>query len=611
MTAPTVFIDPSLTQADLSKIGERVIDDWRTRKDRRKDREKEWKEIDRQLNMIPEISHKLLANGRKDRSRAWMPETELPLQAQTLEVLSADCHRLKFPPAGEWFSARAALTSEYLERFESLPSVIPNDVNETGAVMAQDNADVIAAAAVSHFHHQYDFRKHIDLIDADALKYGFGAGRLINVQKRILGTGEANKSSNESIPVLVPRSAKRVYLDDSEHALLHEGFALGPNIIQERFQQFADVVAAAKAGGEDEGWFPSSLARLESRKDGTLHLLELEGDLVVEGSGDAKIYRGIIVTAAIGGTGRNQVSGVVRLRKGEDFSTYFISEYHYEDVLSPGSASPLGKGRPIARAAAQALNRVTESSLLTNQPPIQYDKDDLSFALDGGPTLHPGAQIGSTGDLNVLNDVGGDPAKLFNVYLGLLAQYDNVTGVNAPRLGAQTVSHTTAFAKDVELTRGTIRTVDYVIASLGGPMTRLLEREYLMGRKFYRKPRLIYVDDWREWVKIESGHLPDTVRFRAVGSGQPLEEAQQAQQRLQSAQLALQIDAAAVQLGREPKIDHGKFVDIVLREGGWNDVDVILRESGVPEGTGAGSAVGGFGGQPGVLSAASPALETQ
>ncbi|NUP96652.1 MAG: hypothetical protein HUU28_10865, partial [Planctomycetaceae bacterium] len=54
----------------------------------------------------------------------------------------------------------------------------------------------------------------------------------------------------------------------------------------------------------------------------------------------------------------------------------------------------------------------------------------------------------------------GNPAGLLQVYLGYLKQYEDLTGVSAPRLGAQTKSHTTAFAVDAEITRGLVRTVD-------------------------------------------------------------------------------------------------------------------------------------------------------
>jgi len=603
-----------LDEGTLRRLGEAIHDEFTSRKNRRKDAERDWSEIDRQLRMEPEVSHKLLPNGRRDRNRAWMPETELPLQAQTLEMLTADTRRLKFPASGEWFSARAALTEDYAERVRKLESPIPGEKMQ-GSLIAQDNADRLAQAAVAHWHSQYDFRAHVDVIDAEAFKYGFGVGRLRKVRKRLLGHNARVEDKEGEIPVLIPRSSKRVYLDDSQHAVMHEGEYLGPNIIQERTMRHADLLATARAGSEevdDEegGWRPKAIAALEEKKDGTVKLLELEGDLVIESTDEAEIVQNMIATIAVGG-GRGNPMAVVRVRtRGMPYSSYYVTQYHQEDALSAYGSSPLLKGMPIARAAAQALNRVIESALLQNQPPIGYSRDDSVFASDGGPIIYPGVQWATTDDLKVHTDVGGDPTSLFNVYMGLLAQYYDVTGVNAPRLGAQTRSHTTAFAKDAEITRGTIRTVDYVRASLAGPMTRLLAMEYRMGLELMRGRTVMYVEPWQEFVEIQRGHLPDIVVFRAIGAGAVAEDAAQSQQRLAAVQLALQVDQLAAQMGRQPLLDHGAIVTQILRQGGWTDVDAITATPGAPAGAGDEAGMGLAAGSPGILSAESPALET-
>ena len=45
-----------------------------------------------------------------------MAEMELPLQAQALEVLTADARRMKFPDTGSWFRAHGQMTDEYLDQ---------------------------------------------------------------------------------------------------------------------------------------------------------------------------------------------------------------------------------------------------------------------------------------------------------------------------------------------------------------------------------------------------------------------------------------------------------------------------------------------------------------
>src|SRR5580692_29699 len=75
---------------DWKWIAEYIVEEYLKRKEARKDRERHWKEIDRQVAMEPENSQKKLPNGSVDTKKLWMAETELPLQAQALEVLTAD-----------------------------------------------------------------------------------------------------------------------------------------------------------------------------------------------------------------------------------------------------------------------------------------------------------------------------------------------------------------------------------------------------------------------------------------------------------------------------------------------------------------------------------------
>ena len=65
------------------------------------------------------------------------------------------------------------------------------------------------------------------------------------------------------------------------------------------------------------------------------------------------------------------------------------------------------------------------------------------------------------------------------------------------------------------------------------------------------------------------------MKFIAIGAGAPSEDQARTRQKLEGAQTALQIDAIAVQLGKEPKLDHGELIKKVLQESGWSDVTEI------------------------------------
>lgn len=620
-TASTVSVSDQISAKDFPLIAQSIVDEFNSRKERRKDLEKHWAEIDRQLRMEPEKSHKLMQSGKVDPNRAWMPEVELPLQSQTLEVLLSDCRRMIFPPNRDFFSARAALTDQYFRRFDQAGSPFPGERKQGDArvIISQDNADILAQAAISHWHSLYDFRSHVDLINAQAIAYGFGVGRLRKVKRRVLGHDARTTGSKEQrIPVLIPRNAKKVYLDDSQHSLMHEGYVLGPNTIQCRTMKYADLVAAAQEGGSDPkddegGYVLSEIRKLSSQNDGTVELVELEGDLVIERSSETLVIQDVVVTVAIGSTTTGgSAAAFVRYREGEEFSTYTVHHYHLEGPAFAYAASPLLKGMPVAKAAAQAMNRVIESASLKNNPPIGYDKNDMYLASQGGPHIAPYKLWGTTDPqaIKVFTEVGGDPSALWNIFNGLVNLYVDVTGVNAPRLGAQTKSHTTAFAKDAELSQGAVRTVDFVRSVLEGPMTRLLGLEYRMGLSAMKGRQTIYVQQWDEFVQITKNHLPDIVKFTAIGAAAPAEEQAQFALMLSSAQTALQIDSVAVNLGKEPKLDHSKLIEKVLEKGGWQPVDVV--DSGAQGAAGGAEQAAGMGlvaGVPGIVTQGNPTLE--
>ena len=185
--------------------------------------------------------------------------------------------------------------------------------------------------------------------------------------------------------------------------------------------------------------------------------------------------------------------------------------------------------------------------------------------------------------------------------------YAELTGVLPARLGAQTVSHTTAFAKDAELQRGAVRTVDYVRQTGHGPVTRLLDVMYDMGRRSLSSSQKIsfWIDAYGGFVNIGKDELPEKAAFEWFGSGGPAEEQAKTPMRFQSLLQALQMDQINIQLGGQPVIDIEAAVREVLREGKWTDVDAITRIAR-PDGddTASPGAAGAFEGNPGTISAA-------
>lgn len=578
---------------DWATIAEATLDELSDRKRNRAAQERDWKEIDRQVRMEPDVSFKMLENSDKiDPDKAWMAEMEEPLQAQTLEILTADASRLMLAEGGPWYAAHAALTDDYLDRID-FQSIITGDRNEVGLPTDQDAADAIVVGIGGHWRRQYDFAGHLDLITGEAFKYGVGVGRVRLVTKQMdVLTSSGIQREKVRFPALIPRCIYDVYLDDSEHAVMNEGHVVGPSIITEKSIKLTDLIVQANKGSndpnnEDGGWMPQNLKDIEAKSNETVDLVEVEGDLIVPRQTVASIFiPGAVVTIAVGKGG----NAVVRFRfRKLPFSSWVTFPYHRQFITKPYGVGPLGLGRPLQLFATDALNRLMDAAALKNQPPIGYPSDDPTMRATGGPVLAPGVNFPTTDDIQIHSDIG-DPATMALVYTNALQKYSDLVAVTPARIGAQTVSHTTLGAKQIEVNRGAARTVKFATRTGKGPLTRFLHMEYELGRRSISGRQTVYLDPFRAYVDITRDHLPDIATFEWFGAQGPLEEAEKQQRRLASAQLALQLDQIAQQQGAPPSIDIPALIQAVLSEGGWIDVDALAPPAG---------ASGGGGGAPG------------
>ena len=602
-----------VTKSDFEAIARHIFEEAKRRRALRKSCgiERAWAEIDRQVMMIPDKSYKMNADGSPNADFAWMPEVELPLQAQTLEVLTADARRLMCPDGGDWFSASGLMTDEILDRLES-KSLMAGEENDVPSKITQDNLDKLIVGVVREHERQYDFWGHVDRINAEAFRYGLSVARVREIKKsRIKDAQGSIIRKDAKIAVLVPRSIKHVYPDDRCFVAMQEGEMVTGLVIESHRKSLADLRLAAEKGSKDVndpqgGWVPAGLRGIDAEKDGMIHTLEAEGDFIIERkSGPALVFTNVCVEVACG---KEEQAAVFRIRY-IDEPTYVFFPYHYEDVQSVYPTCPLMKGWPIQAAASEALCRLMIGAAMNAMPPVAWDRSDSVLAAQGGPKIHPGATIGSLGNVTAL--VVSNPSALAQVYSQFLMQYSDVTGVNAPRLGAQTISHTTAYAKQTEVMRGEARTVDYVNTVLKAGLTLYLEKAYRIARRNLRDSRL-YIESYGAWVdNLSAADLPEDVAFRAIGAGGPAEENQKRANKLAAVQLAIQIHQLAQQQGMDDGLDLKAVQYSVLRDGGWTDVEALVRPDegdagGPPPGpemAGAAPALGATEAQPGALAA--------
>lgn len=593
LTRETVKPKRKFDNRDLNFIAEYITEEFGRRQRSRKDLELQWDEIDRQLEQTPETAHKLHADGSIDKTKAWMSEIELSNQSYALETIKADVRKLLFPNRGPWFLAHSLVTDSLFERLSG-KGIISGDRFNIPSLIDQEDVDMIVESTLGHWHREYDFKQQVSLAVTDAIARGRGVARLRKVKiPTFSGIASPDEKTDQTIPMLLHRPIRFVYPDESLSSLSQEGIFVGPSYIAYKWQRFTDLKMAAFSGlqdvnDENGGWRPSALKLLDADDQDQVKLLEYEGDLVVPRKTVGSMYLpGVIVTIAMTSSG-NASHGhlsVVRFRfRSCRFPSYIDMVYDQEVTKKSYPTSPLRKGMPLQKGMSATYNRMLDVAAYAGDPALQYDPDDPRFAGTAGPMVYPGAKIPTLTPMSTVPV--GSLLELLQVYQGLNIQYENVTGVTPARLGAQTKSHTTAFAKNVELQTGASRTVDFVDDLLDGPLTQLLSREYQMTLELLQR-RKVSVFAWKAgrgggFVDVSADILPKKVRFEVFGAGTPSERVEFEQRKLQGLQLVFQIEQLQAQLaatGAEPEIDFSAAKREILTEAGWENVDEILGQT--------------------------------
>ena len=582
---------------DWGRIADWIYHEYFQRKSDRKDHEDRWKEVDRQVAMIPARAQ----GNEADPRYRWMPSLELPWQAETLEILNADARRLIFPPDREWFTVAADLSGDNLAKleFDDYAQGGPADLSAPAIdqMGPQSFANALIQRTLEWLHETYDRRGAWDLLNGEAFKYGTFVGRVRKAKWPLYSNEFRGIYSRDLLlPVVQACSLKNTYLDDAPTRVLNEGMVVEPSFIRWWKMDVLDLALAAAKGSpdptsEEGGWMQKAVANLEGDKDGNVELLEYEGDLVLDrSSGPAMFMPNVIVTVACGATGGKEARRVVRYREKEfPFRSYFVGYYHRDSIDSVYGVSPLIKGYPVQKAASDALCRAMAAAALATQPPVWYDLSDFEMLKQGGPLLEPAVQWATMTKPEMIGK--WDVSAIFAVYTVLKEHYEQVTGTSAPRGGEQTKSHQTKGAVDTEITRGLVRTVDYVRSVLQGPMPTTLHMEYEILRTVKGKHK-VYIPEARGFVEVAAKQLPASVQFSLYGAGMPAQEQQDENAKIAALKAVLEIEPIAVAMGASPA-DIDGIRRYLVRKAGLDDNKFIPPRAGAGTGGMAAIAPGG------------------
>ncbi len=586
------------SDSDWQAIGEFVKSEFARRQEKRRNRERLWKEIDRQIAMTP-VPRKIESGKEED----WFPNTEMPLQFNALEVIAADARRLKFPRGTEWYNVSAEISDKYEQRFQERRDKFPLIGGAALPVdLDQETADTLVKTVLDHYHRLYDFRGQVDLLDAEAIKYGTFVGRVRPVKTaKFSHDFRGQRNVNLTGPAVIACSIKNTYLDDRQTAVLHEGMATTPAIIRVNMQHIDALKRAAKKGGPEKGWIFSQLKKIEDPADdhgnrGLVEMIEYEGDLIVPRFRSSIFLPNVIVTVAV----RAGIARPVRFQKSPvPFKSYVVGHYMRDDVTSPYGSSPLMKGQPIQEACTMVFNNLLATAAFQGKPVIVYDRHDTEMAGGGGPELYPGAQFGADSPNAVEILKTGDIAGLLNAYLALLKQYEDLTGANDPRRGGPLKSHTTTGGAELEASRGIARTDDFVTSVEQGPLTSMLYMEYEIIKDVMKSPQPVSVGAGgiEGWVNVASADLPDNAVFNVQGSSGAIDEREQGQKFLAASNFALQVATAAVQLGVQVPLQFQEMIVAGYEIAGIQNANRFVGSpEAIPGGAPAGPTIPGANG---------------
>lgn len=549
-------VEVKLTPTQYAKAAETIAMDFSNRATSRDrmTRSVIWAEVDRQVEMMPKA--RTHVQGTNDD---WLPNTELPLQAAALEVLQADARQLTFPRDNKWYIAHSNLTDKYLTRWNKRRPNNPIVGEGKGAPQEinQASADIIVKSVMDKNHKVFGFRRTADSLDIDAIKYGtYGAKVIEAKQPNFDGTFSDDTFVGAAT---VPICAKNLYLDNRKDQITLEGQYVAPSPMREFWRSEAALKIAAKA---DKSFV--QMKKLEADPGKLVHIVEFEGDLIIPTSRDTLFMPNVTIWVAMSGTGGPLV---IRTRKNKfGFRSLVTGTYMRDDLTSQYGSSPLMKGQPIQELATELTNNVATASALSSLGVSLWDDNNAALVAQGGPNIWPGAN-NKVEDIDkairILNDWNiSDISAALNL---ALQQYEDLTGVTAPRKGAAAKSHTTAFAAEVETVRGLVRTDDYVQAKEKDVLRPILQMEYKIIREVMAK-QSVFVDagGMEGYINLSKEDLPDHVEFEVMGSSGPLTERQKQDQQQAALQNAAAFDLQSQQAGLPPRFNREEALKEIL-----------------------------------------------
>jgi len=485
-----------ITQKDWDKVADFVTQTLKSRETDsfRKDHERVWKEVDRQVAMKP---MQAIRKDKKDDGD-WHNVIELGELARASEIITADAMRLLFPNNRSWFEGHSDVEQEQNR---------PQD-KALRAFMAQQHAD-------------FGFKERLNLSVHEALHHG---GFVVEaVEETALKIHGGTGVQSLKAPVWKPHSMWNCYPDPSPSTLGTNTFYNGSMIIKE----YMPLYLLKEVKGD--GWMLSQIPKIKKKQNKNkdvetqdIELVKYFGDVSIRRQdGDILLPNSEVVIA----------NGTIVYYSSSKlpYSRIIYNGYERMDVRDPYYTSPLIKTAPTAKMATRLANKLLDSIDLHIEPPIVYDGNDPNFVANGGPTIAPGHKSATKGLANFKEIKVGDPDKALAGLQFILDQVRQSTSVDANRAGGGTTVERSATAARQQAQRGEVRVVDFV-DKLDFSLKTFLYMQHEFNKTGLQKYSFYNPEmDAPDFMWMTKKELPQNVHFDVVGSKGILGEEERSQ----------------------------------------------------------------------------------
>lgn len=507
-----------VTAKDFGRIENFIMDEFRKREGSRtrKDHEEIWRDVDKQIAMVPPNTAPRSRNPEED----WHSAIQLGAIADALEILSADVMRFAFPVDRNWFTPHVELTASFDQNGEVLIDR-----------QTQRIADGVLRSLMSQQHADFGFKQRIKQATKESLAHGGFVG--VVKWDRMTKYGPGGRTQSIGAPVLDVHSMWNSFPDPSPSVYGTELFYRGTMILRsymprEKFMRTSGFMRKDQV--------PKIEAKPGKDTVNDVELITWYGDISLDRKdGDFFLPNMKIILA----------NGKLVFMKPNEmpYPQIIYSGYERDSLLDPYYTSPLIKRAPTHKLMTELLNRYVDASELKGEPPSVYDAYDSTLVAEGGPALYPGAKIAIKGGAANFKSIDvGDPSFMFQSVLALRQDMREGLGVDSVRSGVSEGTEQTATEITKREQKGELRSIDFLRVMDAQVLKPFLHMQHDFNRKNLENyPFFNNEINTPDFMRASKDELPKNVIFEVTGSKEVLGEQQRAQKFVVAVQGAAQI----------------------------------------------------------------------